>query len=178
MPALLAATLLSGCATFGANVWPTALGAAKHRSIKDDPEPATLAPHPAPPPHRKMATVTPNRTYRPAGGSRAELPSCGTGTDCLVRLKALIGDPERGWIHQHPTPAELANGTRLFAYRALRGQLSCAEITLALGEIDAAARTFRSPVQGVSARQANNVLALNASVGQELRSESRSRCAG
>jgi len=175
MSALVAASLLSGCATFGGNVAPSALGAAGQRSIKDTPEPATLAPPPQP--HKKLATVAPRRPYQPAAGSRVEPPSC-TGTDCVVQLKALIEDPERRWINQRPSPLEFANGTRLFAYRGLREKLTCTEITLALGEIDQAATTFRSPVPGVSARQASSVLTLAAAVGQQLRAEFGSRCRG
>jgi hypothetical protein len=171
--------LLSGCASLGSNATPSTLGGSTHRSIKDDQEPAALPTPPSTPrPRKKLAVIAPNRPYHPAAGSRAELPTCGTGTACLVRLKALIGDPERRWINQHATPTEFANGTRLFAYRALRDKLTCAEIVLALGEIDQAATTFRSPVQGVGARQASNVLALNAAVGEELRAEFATRCKG
>jgi hypothetical protein len=177
--ALVAASLLSGCASLGGSFAPSALGGAKQRSIKDDAAPAALAPPPppAPRPQKKVAAAAPPKPYRPAAGSRVEPPSC-TGTDCIVRLKALIADPERRWISERPSPIEFANGTRLFAYRALRDKLTCAELTLALTEIDRAATTFRSPVPGVSARQASNVLALNAAVGQELRTEFTGRCKG
>ena len=119
----------------------------------------------------------PKQPYRPAAGGRIEMPSC-TGTDCVVRLKALISDPERRWIKQRPSAVEFANGTRLFAYRALRDKLSCAELTLALGEIEQMETTFRSAVPGISARQTSNVLALNMAVGAELRSEFAGRCKG
>ena len=45
IPALLATSLLSGCATMGGQPAPAALGAGKQRSIKDDPEPAPAALH-------------------------------------------------------------------------------------------------------------------------------------
>jgi hypothetical protein len=172
--ALLCASLLSGCASLGGNLAPTALGGT-HRSIKDDPEPAA---EPPPPPQKKMAVAAPPKTYRPAVGRPIEQPNCGTGTTCLVRLKALIADPERRWISHSPSAAEIANGTRLFAFRALREKLSCAEIRLALAEIDAVETSFRSPVAGVSATQASRVLSLNAEVGQELRAELAARCPG
>jgi hypothetical protein len=171
--AVLSASLLSGCATLGGNLAPAALGAGKHRSIKDDPEPAAGAP---PPPQRKAAATAPPRIYRPAAGRPIEQPSCGTGTDCLVRLKSLIADPDRRWIGQPASSAEYANGTRLFAYRALRDRLSCSEIALALTEIEAADSAFRSPVPGVSANQASRVLALGAEVAQALRAEFKGRC--
>ena len=96
----------------------------------------------------------------------------------MVRLKAMIGDPSRGWINHRPPAAEYANGTRLFAYRALRDRLSCTELRAALNEIDAAEKTFRSPVPGIDAGRASHVLSLNAEVGQELRTEAHGRCRG
>ena len=96
----------------------------------------------------------------------------------MVRLKAMIADPGRSWIAHAQSPKEYANGTRLFAYRALRDKLSCAEITSALNEIDAAARTFATPVAGVTAEQANHLLSLNSEVGQDLRTEFSNRCKG
>ncbi len=89
----------------------------------------------------------------------------------MVRLKAMIDDPSRSWIGKPQPPAEYANGTRLFAYRALHTQLTCPQLITALNEIAAAANTFRAPVQGVSAAQAKRVLALNADVERELRAE-------
>ena len=96
----------------------------------------------------------------------------------MVRLKAMIDDPSRSWIGKPQSPAEYANGTRLFAYRALRSQLTCPQLSTALNEIAAAANTYRAPVQGVSAAQAKRVLALNADVERELRAEFAGRCKG
>lgn len=94
----------------------------------------------------------------------------------MVRLKAMIDDPSRGWIGKPQSPAEYANGTRLFAYRALHSQLACPQLTTALNEIAAATATFKAPVPGVSAQQARRVLALSTDVEQELRVEFASRC--
>lgn len=180
VPALSAAFLLSGCATMSGPQTPAALGAGKHRSIKDDPEPAyqAAAPKQAQPKSPKTAMVAP---YRPAAANRPPhpgMPTCAAGSDCTVRLKAMIDDPSHGWIGQPQSPAEYANGTRLFAYRVLRDKLTCNEIGVALTEIDAAAKTFRLPVAGVSAEQASRLLALNSDVRQELGAELRSRCKG
>jgi hypothetical protein len=166
--ALLATSLLSGCATFGGPPAPAALGAAKHRSIKDDLEPAAAAP----------ATKRVQPDNAKAVLQQPSHPTCATGSDCMVRLKAMIDDRSRTWINSRPPAAEYANGTRLFAYRALRDRLSCTELRLALSEIEAAERTFRSSVPGVDAGRATHVLSLNAEVGQELRAESRIRCSG
>lgn len=96
----------------------------------------------------------------------------------MVRLKAMIDDPSRSWIGKPQPPAAYANGTRLFAYRALRSQLTCPQLTTALTEIAAAPGFFRAPVPGVSAGQAKRVLALNAKVELELRAEFNGRCKG
>jgi len=96
----------------------------------------------------------------------------------MGRLKAMIDDPSRGWIGKPQSPAEYANGTRLFAYRALRGQLTCPQLGTALNEVAVTANTYRAPVQGVSAAQAKRVLALNTDVERELRAEIAARCKG
>jgi hypothetical protein len=178
VPALGAAFLLSGCMTVGIS-GPAALGAGTHRSIKDDPEPQLIAPAPKQAP-AKMAVALPPRPQPPraAAPKRADAPACATGSDCMVRLKAMIDDPSRSWIGKAQPPAEFANGTRLFAYRALRTQLTCPQLSAALGEIAAAAGSFGSPVPGVSALQAKRVLALSADVERELRAEFAGRCKG
>lgn len=160
---------------------PAALGAGTHRSIKDDPEPpavTTPAPKQAP---AKMAIVLPPPRPQPPRATipkRADAPSCATGSECMVRLKAMINDPSRDWIGKPQTPAEYANGTRLFAYRALHSQLTCPQLSSALNEVATAANTYRKPVQGVSAVQAKRVVTLNADVERELRSEIAGRCKG
>jgi len=133
------------------------------------------APAPKPAPARKTAVALPPPR---AASKRADVPTCASGSDCMVRLKAMIDDPSRTWIGQAQPPAEYANGTRLFAYRALRGQLRCPQLSTALSEIAAAATTFRAPVPGVAAVQAKRVLALNAEVQRELQAEFASRCKG
>jgi hypothetical protein len=170
--ALLAASLLSGCASIAG---PAALGAGKHRSIKDDPEPAAALPaqkQAAP----KTALATPQRHAAPTAAKSAALPSCASGSDCMAQLKTMVDDPSRSWIRRRVSPLEYSNGTRLFAYRALRDRLSCPEMTLALNEINAAAGAFHAPVAGVNAAQAAHLLRLNSDVGQELRAEFAGRC--
>jgi hypothetical protein len=180
LPALSATFLLSGCMALGSS-GPAALGAGTHRSIKDDPEPpavSTPAPKQAP---AKMAVVLPPPRPQPPRAAipkRADVSPCASGSECMVRLKAMIDDPSRGWIGKPQSPAEYANGTRLFAYRALHSQLTCPQLTTALNEIAIAANTYRAPVQGVSAAQAKRLLALNADVKRELRTEFAGRCKG
>ena len=94
----------------------------------------------------------------------------------MVRLKAMIDDPSRSWIGKAQTPVEYANGTRLFAYRALRNQLTCSQLATALNEMMGVGSMFRGPVSGVLPVQAKRVLALNGDVEQELKAESAARC--
>ena len=161
--ALLGAVLLSGCAA-----GPAGLGAPMHRSIKDDPEPSQVAPAPKSMPEQPQTKVAvlkpappPPRPKTPKQDRTAE-PTYASGSACMVRLKTMIENPNRDWVGQPQAPVEYANGTRLFAYRALRGQLTCPQLASALGEIGAAAKAFAAPVAGVSAQQAERVLALNA----------------
>jgi hypothetical protein len=159
---------------------PAALGANTHRSIKDDPEPPAVAPAPKQAPAKMAVVLPPARPQPPRAATpkRAGAPSCATGSECMVRLKAMIDDPSRGWIGQPQSPAEYANGTRLFAYRALHSQLTCPQLSTAVNEVAGAANTYRAPVQGVSAAQAKRVLALNRDVERELRAEITGRCKG
>jgi hypothetical protein len=172
---LLAGVLLPGCATLGGSGPPFALGlqGAKHRSIKDETASQAAAPE------RRLAAqpppaAPPPRPFRPAAAPDA--PACATGSACLTELKAMIADPDRSWIGRPQAPADFATGTRLFAYRALHGRLSCRELDLALEETASADRTFRAPVQGVTPAQAGGVLALNTQVDGELRTERARRC--
>lgn len=180
LPALGATFLLSGCMALGSS-GPAALGAGTHRSIKDDPEPpAVTTPSPKQAPAKMAVVLPPPRPQPPRVVTlkRADAPSCVTGSECMVRLKAMIDDPSRGWIGKPQSPAEYANGTRLFAYRALHSQLTCPQLGTALNEVALAANSYRAPVQGVSAAQAKRVLALNTDVERELRAEIAGRCKG
>lgn len=94
----------------------------------------------------------------------------------MVQLKAMVEDPSRSWIGKPQSPVEYANGTRLFAYRALLKLLTCPQVAIALDEVASAANTFRGPVTGVDAVLAKRVLALNAQVEQELETERAVRC--
>ena len=102
--------------------------------------------------------------------------SCQTDRDCVVILAALINDPKRQWIGQPQTAAEYANGTRFFAYRALRARLSCRELKRAMGDTQVATTRLQAPAPGVSAAQAASALSLSAAVAAELRSEIAARC--
>ena len=172
--ALLGAVLLSGCAS-----GPAGLGAPMHRSIKDDPEPSQVAAVPKSMPAQtqaKVAVLKPLPRPKTPKQDRAADPTCASGSACMVRLKAMIENPNRDWIGQPQAPAEYANGTRLFAYRTLRRQLTCPQLASALGEVGAVAKMFGAPAAGGSAQQAKRVLALIAEVERELQAEFGGRC--
>ena len=101
---------------------------------------------------------------------------CGVGVDCLAVLRAMISDPQQSWMMRAPTPAEFANGTRLFAYRALRQTLDCGRLRFAGAELEWALDTFSRDVEGLDSAHRARVAALAAEVRAELDAEVRKRC--
>lgn len=180
-------SLLTGCVSLGSSPQPAGLGAedTARLSIKDDwtaepPPPAPQVKQAPPLPQPKPVVTAPRiKEAKPAPVRKpaaAPLSSCGSDAQCALLLKAMVEDPTRKWIGQSVTPVEYANGTRLFAYKALVRQLTCTEIAMALLEIDAADKVFRNAVPGVTPTQAKRVAALNREVGSELRVEQAGRC--
>lgn len=101
---------------------------------------------------------------------------CGVGVDCLALLRAMIADPKQSWMMRAPTPAEFANGTRLFAYRALRKTLDCGKLRFAGAELEWAIDTFSRDVEGMDAPHRARVAALAREVRAELEAEIKQRC--
>jgi hypothetical protein len=91
-------------------------------------------------------------------------------------LKTMIDSPDRGWIGQRQPPDTYANGTRLFAYRALRPQLTCGELNLAVNELAAASRALGGPVSGMTPDQVSRTRSLCSQVESELAREREGRC--
>jgi hypothetical protein len=175
---LLAVALgLAGCAL--QNVQGDA--AATMRVAAADPPPASdQAAPPEPRPktavkaaHAKVAAARPAR--QPAAGQ--DETSCASVEVCASVLKAMVANPDRSWLKRPAAPAVLANGVRLFAYRALKPALACEELAAAKSEVEAAARTFSGPVAGLQAAQIRRVRSLSVDVGAELGAESAQRCA-
>ena len=119
---------------------------------------------------RKHATTTGSRRQVSA------LPSCRGDQDCVRMLRALINDPEHGWLTEPQSAAEYANGARFFAYRALRQTLSCRELILATQDLTTAAARLGAPDTGVSAARTASALSLSKAVTTELRNEITDRC--
>jgi hypothetical protein len=128
-----------------------------------------LGPSPDPPP-----TPPPRVTAAPA--PEPHKTGCGSAAECKSVLKTMIENPDRGWIGQRPPPDAYANGTRLFAYRALRRQLTCGELTSAVDELSAIGKALGASVAGISADQASRTRALSGQVHGELAKEREGRC--
>lgn len=128
-------------------------------------KPASPAPVPVPP--------QPLAERDLAGGAIR----CGPGFDCVAVLRAMIDDPRQSWMMRAPTPAEFANGTRLFAYRALKTTLDCGKLRFANAELDWAIDTFSSNrLEGVDAAHRARVTALAEAVHAEIEGEIKKRC--
>ena len=98
-----------------------------------------------------------------------ESGACASPEKCAAQLKKLVSDPKRDWIGQPQSADAYANGTRLFAYRALRKKLNCGELKRALEDTSAAGRTLQTPGY-------ERAHALTTAVGKELKAEQDSRC--
>src|SRR5262245_22137155 len=172
-PALALALLLCGCSVFASDPPPLDIASDQAaRSLKD-----TWAPTVAQAAVMKVsaaATAKPSAQLAPAQPQDAT--SCKSDSDCVVILAALINDPKRRWLGQPQSAAEYANGTRFFAYRALRGRLSCRELKRAIGDTQVATTRLQAPAPAVSAAQAASALSLSAVVAAELRREIAGRC--
>ena len=106
----------------------------------------------------------------------ADRSACGSAAQCQGVLKTMIDSPDRGWIGKQQAPGAYANGTRLFAYRALRTKLTCNELGLAVGEVRAASKSMDRPVPGMTPDQLSRTRALSVQVEGELAKERAGRC--
>src|SRR5215475_11488942 len=94
---------------------------------------------------------------------------CDTAQDCAARLRNLVKSTNRDWIGVPQSADGYSNGTRLFAYRALRRKLTCGELQLAIEDTKAAMSTLEK----ASYERAR---ALAAEVMRELATERGNRC--
>jgi hypothetical protein len=156
---LFAGLVLAGCAGASQNSGPTP-------SLLD----------------KLLATTTPAQEEDVASIEKAPPPaaknSCGSPAQCKSALKKMVDNPKRGWVGQHQHPAAYTDGTRLFAYRALRAKLSCRELSAALTEVHGASKSLAGEVPGVSKEQLTRTRALNSQVENELAKERGARCKG
>jgi hypothetical protein len=122
----------------------------------------------------KMLAIAPEEKEAPPAAPEPQ--GCGSPAQCKSALKKMVDSPKRGWVGQHQAPGQYVDGTRLFAYRALRAKLSCRELSAALGEVRAASKSLGGDIAGVSREQATRTRALSQQVEAELAKERGARC--
>ena len=132
--------------------------------------PPIETPTPNGPTPTAAAAAAPKRAVEP------ERSGCGSAAQCRVALKSMIDSPDRGWIGQQQPPFAYADGTRLFAYRALRKQLTCNELGLAVAELGAASKSMGGSVAGMTPDQLSRTRTLSSQVEGELTRERLGRC--
>jgi hypothetical protein len=101
---------------------------------------------------------------------------CGTAAQCRSALKSMVDNRDRAWVGQKLPPDAYTDGTRLFAYRALRKRLNCRELAMAVEEMRAASKSLNGPMPGVTPEQVSRTRALNTQVEGELAKEKSARC--
>jgi hypothetical protein len=174
----LLTAMLSGCAL---DTEQSDLGAQSHLAAVEPQPPVQQQPAPAKQkqvaPARKQAAATPVAKEPPSRQAGGDETSCTKVEDCASVLKAMVSSPDRSWLHRPATPAVLANGVRLFAYRALIPKLDCGELAKALTEVETAAHTLSHGVAGLQPEPVSRAKSLSLRVGDELRAERASRCA-
>src|SRR5262245_16623390 len=168
-PAVAVALMLCACSSFASDPPPLDVASDQAaRSLKDAWAPTMVA----------VTKVSAASAPRVEGDVvRAQTATtCTSVSECVVILSALINDPKRRWIGQPQSAAEYANGTRFFAYRALKRRFSCRELRLASRDTQIAVARLSAPASGLSAQQAAYARSLSRAVGAELRSELATRC--
>ena len=124
----------------------------------------------------KLLAVSQDEDEPTKTAAAVEPKGCGSPAQCKLALKKMMDSPKRGWVGQHQEPSHYVDGTRLFAYRALRGKLSCRELSLAITEVRGAAKSLAGEVSGVSREQVSRTRALSQQVEGELARERGERC--
>ena len=118
------------------------------------------------------------KVLAPAGppSSNREDGSCDTADQCALLLRLMVDDPTRNWIAQRPSAPVYANGTRAFAFLALKARLTCQELDVALDDLQAADRSLIAAIGNLGREQVERVRALNARASESLLAEQAERC--
>lgn len=96
-------------------------------------------------------------------------PGCKTAEKCAGVLRKLVSGPKRDWIGKAQPADAYDDGTRLFAYRALRRKMTCDELERAYEETRAAMPALKGETHAGSRT-------LMGKVNGELRAERLQRC--
>jgi hypothetical protein len=113
--------------------------------------------------------LLPGSVFGEKASDPAPSGACPTAEKCAAELKGMMKDPKRDWIGQPQSPDGYATGTRLFAYRGLRKEMTCNELKRGLEDINTAKVSLEP------ARYARTV-ALMSDVAGELEVERGRRC--
>jgi hypothetical protein len=113
-------------------------------------------------------------------GAREGLGCVDDSAECISRrettLRHMVGDPSRAWVKEPPTPEAYASGVRLFAFKAVKKNLTCDELAHGRREAEGA----RGALQGGSAKltpaQVERSAMLAGEVARELKNEINRRC--
>jgi hypothetical protein len=189
LSALLAACAMSGAEQAGANLNDPALAARPSTAGVADSSQATKPAAARPDATKQVARAEPAKTTAKAEpaktaakaeptktAAKTESAPCSAGGSCMNQLKRMVDGTNRTWIGRPEPPQQFADGTRLFAYRALRPNLTCRELSLALNEIDSSSKKVLDPASAVSSDRAQRVAALATDVAGELSTEHAARC--
>jgi hypothetical protein len=163
--ATVASVMAAGCFETARNPWM------QRTTLVSEQRP--IPPHTPAKKKADIAETDGGRAVRPRNAQEGE---CGTSEECASLLRTMVGDPTRSWMRQRPSFAAYANGTRLFAYRALRATLNCYELGVALDEIDAFRQALTNPPATLSVDRAIQIRRLSTDVANELRAELVRRC--
>ncbi len=110
--------------------------------------------------------------------SRAGLSCIDDSPECVQQrqstLKSMIADKDRKWVKEPPTAQAHASGVRLFAFRSVKAEMSCDELSHARKEADGAPKTLKT-AQGLSPAQISRASMFASEVNKELSAEMKKR---
>jgi hypothetical protein len=88
----------------------------------------------------------------------------------------MVESPDRAWIGQRETAQSLTSGVRMSAYLALRQKLTCAELAMAVEDLESVIKMFDQPLPKVTAAAAGLVVDQGIEVWSKLKTERHGRC--
>jgi len=108
-------------------------------------------------------------------------PCLSDSAECVgqrtAMVRAMSADPTRSWMTQSADRDTVSSGVRLFAYQNVRDKLSCAELTSAVSDLDAAKKILaEGPAAGQSMQRHIDIKALTDDVRAALAASKIRRC--
>jgi hypothetical protein len=109
---------------------------------------------------------------------RAGLSCLDDSPECVEQrqstLKSMIADKERRWVREPATPQAHASGVRLFAFRSIKAELSCEELSHARKEAEGAPKSLKA-TPGLLPAQVSRASMFASEVNKELAAEMKKR---